>query len=127
MAIEIKCKLIDKLQVQRGTSARGAWSKQDFVVETIESYPRKICMNVWGDDKVAELGGFNVGETLMISVNIESREFNGRWYTDVRAWRIQRENNVSVPAGYAAGTGALVDDPFMGAGDDGDAEGDLPF
>ena len=72
MAIEIKCKLAGKLQVQNGSSARGAWCKQEFIVETIETYPRKICMNVWGDDKVAELSGYNVGESLIVSVNIES-------------------------------------------------------
>ncbi|MBR5183160.1 MAG: DUF3127 domain-containing protein, partial [Bacteroidales bacterium] len=48
MAMDIKCKLLDKLAVQSGTSARGPWSKQDFIVETLEQYPRKICMNVWG-------------------------------------------------------------------------------
>ena len=71
MAIDIKCRLVGKLQVQNGNSARGAWCKQDFIVETIETYPRKICMNVWGEDKVAELSGYNIGENLTISVNIE--------------------------------------------------------
>lgn len=119
MAIDIKCKLVGKLQVQNGSSARGAWCKQEFIVETIETYPRKICMNVWGDDKVAELSGYNVGETLVVSVNIESREFNGRWYTDVRAWRIQRDSEGVAPVSPAS-------DPFMNiqAEDDG---GDLPF
>lgn len=119
MALEIKCKLVDKLAVQNGTSARGPWSKQDFIVETIEQYPRKICMNVWGQDKVNELASYNAGEMLNISVNIESREFNGRWYTDVRAWRIQREAAEGAPVPPQA-------DPFMNieAEDDG---GDLPF
>lgn len=122
MAIEIKCKLLDKLAVQNGTSARGPWSKQDFIVETIEQYPRKICMNVWGQDKVNELSAFNAGEMLTVSVNIESREFNGRWYTDVRAWRIQRE-------AQEGGQMPPQGDPFMNvsatvAEDDG---GDLPF
>ena len=119
MALEIKCRLLDKLSVQNGTSARGPWCKQDFIVETLEQYPRKICMNVWGQDQVNELASFNAGEMLTVSINIESREFNGRWYTDVRAWRIQKD----------AVEGAQVPpqtDPFMNiqAEDDG---GDLPF
>lgn len=126
MAIDIKCRLVGKLQVQNGNSARGAWCKQDFIVETIETYPRKICMNVWGEDKVAELSGYNIGENLTISVNIESREFNGRWYTDVRAWRIQREN-AAQNAGVQGAAADLAADPFIGAGTDGDDEGDLPF
>lgn len=126
MAIDIKCRLVGKLQVQNGNSARGAWCKQDFIVETIETYPRKICMNVWGEDKVAELSGYNIGENLTISVNIESREFNGRWYTDVRAWRIQREN-AAQNTGVQGAAADLAADPFIGAGTDGDDEGDLPF
>ncbi|MBQ6871099.1 MAG: DUF3127 domain-containing protein [Bacteroidales bacterium] len=126
MAIDIKCRLVGKLQVQNGNSARGAWCKQDFIVETIETYPRKICMNVWGEDKVAELSGYNIGENLTISVNIESREFNGRWYTDVRAWRIQRES-AAQNAGVQGAAADLAADPFIGAGTDGDDEGDLPF
>ena len=122
MAIEIKCKLLDKLAVQNGTSARGPWSKQDFIVETIEQYPRKICMNVWGQDKANELSAFNAGEMLTVSVNIESREFNGRWYTDVRAWRIQRE-------AQEGGQMPPQGDPFMNvsAMDAEDDGGDLPF
>ena len=126
MAIDIKCRLVGKLQVQNGNSARGAWCKQDFIVETIETYPRKICMNVWGEDKVAELSGYNIGENLTISVNIESREFNGRWYTDVRAWRIQRES-AAQNAGVQGAAADLAADLFIGAGTDGDDEGDLPF
>jgi Protein of unknown function (DUF3127). len=123
MAIDIKCRLIDKLAVQSGTSARGPWSKQDFIVETQEQYPRKICMNVWGDEKVSELGSFNNGEIIIASVNIESREFNGRWYTDVRAWKIQRESASN------ATPENVQEDPFMSVSgnvqeDDG---GDLPF
>lgn len=119
MALEIKCKLLDKLAVQSGTSARGPWSKQDFIVETLEQYPRKICMNVWGQDKVNELVSYNAGEILTISVNIESREFNGRWYTDVRAWRIQRD---AVEGGQVPPQA----DPFMNIQPEDDG-GDLPF
>ena len=123
MAMDIKCKLLDKLAVQNGTSARGPWSKQDFIVETLEQYPRKICMNVWGQDKVSELAGFNPGELLVVSINIESREFNGRWYTDVRAWKIQRESAVAQQPVMPQG------DPFMNVSpaDGEDDGGDLPF
>ncbi len=125
MAIDIKCKLVSKLSVQSGNSARGEWSKQDFIVETIETYPRKICMNVWGGDKIAELTAYNEGDELNISVNIESREFNGRWYTEVRAWRVQKES-AQTPANQPST--APETDPFMNVGDSAaDEDGDLPF
>ncbi|MEF9986722.1 MAG: DUF3127 domain-containing protein [Bacteroidales bacterium] len=132
MAIEIKCNLVSKLQVQNGSSARGPWSKQDFIVETQETYPKKICMNVWGADKVLELGGYNTGEELTVSVNIESREFNGRWYTDVRAWKIQRGISAAVDNAKPIQP-VQQGDPFMNTVDNNaskfeeEGEDDLPF
>ena len=76
-------------------------------------------MNVWGQDKVNELSSYNAGEMLNVSVNIESREFNGRWYTDVRAWRIQRDAVEGAPVPSAT-------DPFMNIQTEDDG-GDLPF
>lgn len=118
MSLEITGKLIKKLAVVSGTNSRGIWSKQEFVIETQESYPKKVCMNVWGIDKVKEFEGFNEGDVLKISFNLESREFNERWYSDIRAWRIER-----VTAGTSAQT-AADSGPFE-ISDDG--EDDLPF
>ena len=96
MALEIEGRIARKLNVQTGTSSRGAWSKQEFILEYQEgNFPSQICMNVWGEDKVRDLDKYQVGDKVKISFNLSSREFNGRWYTDVRAWRIE-------PAGAAA-------------------------
>ncbi len=96
MALELEGRIARKLNVQTGTSARGAWSKQEFIFEYQEgSFPTQICMNVWGEDKVRDLEKYQVGDKVKVSVNLSSREYNGRWYTDVRAWRIE-------PAGAAA-------------------------
>ena len=87
--MELEGRIVRKLNVQSGTSARGAWSKQEFVLEYQEgNFPTQVCMNVWGDDKVKELDRYQVGDKVKVSFNLSSREFNGRWYTDVRAWRI---------------------------------------
>ena len=90
MALELTGKLLQKLTVQSGQSAKGTWSKQEFVFETQESFPRKVCMSVWGADKVAELGAIAEGEVIKVNFNLESRSFNERWYTDVRVWRMER-------------------------------------
>lgn len=71
-----------------GTSPRGAWKKQEFIIETAEQYPKKVCLAVWGD-KVDALTHYKVGDNLTASINLESREYNGRWYTDIKAWRLQ--------------------------------------
>ena len=90
MALELEGRIARKLGVQSGTSARGAWSKQEFVFEYQEgNFPTQVCMNVWGEDKVRELDKYQVGDKVKISFNLSSREYNGRWYTDVRAWRIE--------------------------------------
>ena len=105
MAMELEGRIARKLTVQTGTSARGAWSKQEFVLEYQEgNFPTQVCMNVWGDDKVRELDKYQVGDKVKISFNLSSREYNGRWYTDVRAWRIEPAGaQQSAPAGgYAA-------------------------
>ena len=96
MALELEGRIARKLNVQTGTSARGAWSKQEFIFEYQEgNFPTQVCMNVWGEDKVRELDKYQVGDKVKVSFNLSSREYNGRWYTDVRAWRIE-------PAGEAA-------------------------
>ena len=90
MALEIEGRIARKLNVQSGTSARGAWEKQEFVLEIQEgSFPSQVCMNVWGADKVRELEKYQVGDRVKIAFNLSSREYNGRWYTDVRVWRIE--------------------------------------
>lgn len=87
--MELEGTLITKLAVQSGKSARGDWAKQEFVIEYQDgNFPTKVCFNVWGADKVKELGSFRLGEKVHVSFNISSREYNGKWYTDLRAWRI---------------------------------------
>ncbi|MDR2563785.1 MAG: DUF3127 domain-containing protein [Prevotellaceae bacterium] len=99
------------LPLESGTSARGEWKKQGFIIETEEQYPRKVHINLWGE-KVQEIAGIQQGELLTVSVNVESREFNERWYTDVRAWRIQRGAvTPTQQAGTGTGTGAPMPPP----------------
>ncbi|HPF92436.1 MAG TPA: DUF3127 domain-containing protein [Tenuifilaceae bacterium] len=86
--MEIAGKLIQKLDQQSGQGRNGTWVKQEFILETQDQYPRKVCIALWGD-KVKDIDNLNIGDTLKAMINVESREFNGRWYTDVKAWRIE--------------------------------------
>ena len=102
MALELEGRIIRKLNVQTGVSARGNWSKQEFIVEYQEgSFPTQACFNVWGEDKVKDMERFQIGDQVKVSFNINSREYNGRWYTDLRAWRIEASSGQS-QAGYPA-------------------------
>lgn len=85
--MEIQGKFIKMGSLQEGTSARGAWRKQELIIETIEQYPKQVCLLCWGDtiDALATLGE---GDVINAGISIESREFNGKWYTDVRAYSL---------------------------------------
>lgn len=79
--------VLNILPLQSGTSKAGnQWQKQDFILETQGQYPRKVCICLFGDN-VAKFP-LQVGQSVTASVDIESREFNARWYTDVRAWNV---------------------------------------
>jgi hypothetical protein len=94
MALDVIGKIVQVLELQTGVSARGDWKKQEFILETEEQYPRKICISLWGD-RINDIAGIETGELITVSIALESREFNGRWYTDVRGWKIQRGGQVS--------------------------------
>jgi hypothetical protein len=132
MALEITGSLIKKLPVQSGSSVRGEWQKQEFILETQDNFPKKVCMNVWGSDKVSELSSYSEGELLKVSFNVESREFNQRWYTDIRAWKIERAGNESNSAGYSPAAPVASGGPDREQVRPGDlpsdiGEDDLPF
>ncbi len=85
--MQLTAKLVQLLPLQKGTGKNGEWKKQDIIVETEGQYPKKICVSIWGD-KINE-SQLQAGNMLNISFDIESREYNSRWYTDVKAWKIE--------------------------------------
>ena len=92
--MEITGKIIEILPERSGESARGTWRKREYVMEIEGQYSKKICFVVWGD-KIDEFA-IREGEALLASVDLESREYNGRWYTDVKAWRISRGEDIQI-------------------------------
>jgi hypothetical protein len=81
--MQLTAKLTQLLPLQIGTGKNGEWKKQDIIVETSSEYPKKICVTIWGD-KINE-SQLHIGNELKIDFDIESREYNGRWYTDIKA------------------------------------------
>jgi hypothetical protein len=116
-------KVVQLLVPQTGESSRGAWKKQDFVIETSENYPKKISIVGFQDmaDKVAEL---KEGDEVKVAINIESREYNSRWYTDVKAWKIDKVSGGSSPAASAP---LAATDDVTGVSFTSDDSDDLPF
>ena len=91
MDITITGEVIDVLQEESGQGKNGTWRKQQFVVEVPGQYPKQVAIIQWGDN--IDKFGVTKGETLTAHVDIQSREYNGRWYTDVKAWKVSRDQS----------------------------------
>jgi hypothetical protein len=86
--MEVKGKVIQLLALQSGMGKKGPWKKQEFILETQSQYPKKVCLSVWGE-KVDQYN-LAVGDLVSVAVDLESREYNGRWYTEARAWKVDK-------------------------------------
>lgn len=133
--MEIVGKIIQVLPLQEGVSKTGnPWKVQSYVLETQEQYPRKVCFEVFGEDRINN-NRCNIDDLVTVSFDLESREFNGRWYTSARAWRVQQGDTTSAtsaspqPAARQAAQAAAAPAPntqvFDASADD--ESGDLPF
>ena len=101
--------LIQKLPVQSGTSQKGEWKSQDIIIETVETYPKKIAINFYGD-KINEIEKLNINDDVTVTANVESREYNGKWYTKVSAWKVV-VNKKADPQPEPEYQSAFVDEP----------------
>lgn len=87
--MEITGKLIQLLPEVQGESARGPWVRGGFVIETGDDYPRKVAFTAFGEERVAMVKNVPMGSMVQVTFTPESREFNEKWYTDLRCSRIQ--------------------------------------
>ena len=97
LELKIAGRVVQILEEQSGEGRNGPWRKQDFVIETEGDYPAKVCITQWGDD--IEKFAVQEGERLTAHIDIRSREYNGRWYTDVKAWRVAPAGGGAAPDG----------------------------
>lgn len=97
--MEITGKLVAILEPITGTSAKGNWKKVPFVIETAEQYPKKVAMQSFKEEPIAFIESAKVGQVITAHINIESREYQGRWYTDILAWKIQGAEAASAGSG----------------------------
>lgn len=88
MDLKIAGKVVDVLDVQSGESKNGPWKKRDFILETPGKFPRKVCVTQWGEQ--VDQNNVETGEEITAYIDIQSREYKGRWYTDVKAWKIEK-------------------------------------
>lgn len=126
--LKITGRVTQVLEEQSGQGRNGLWRKREFILETPGDYPKQVCCVQWGDN--IDKNPVEVGQELTAHIDIQSREYNGRWYTDVKAWRIE---GASADGGAAQGTGPGApgaDSPAAGETGSGwgvDEDDDLPF
>ena len=121
MSLEVKGKIKQIMPVSSGVSKAGKdWQKQEFVIETDDQYPKQVCFTLF-NDKISLLQSFEVGTDVNVAFSVESREFNGRWYHNINAWRIDSlspEAPGEFPPDFSAGD--IPPEPA-------DNNNDLPF
>ncbi len=127
MALEIEGKVIKLLPEVTGEGKNGPWTKQEFVLETFGEYPKKICFETW-NDRATDIKNYPIGSVLKINFSAESREYNERWYTHLRAYRFgPLGGETAVPPPTTTAPQANISEPppvEPPADEEGD---DLPF
>ena len=113
--MEVVGKIIQVLPAQEGVGRTGnPWKVQPYVLETFDQYPRKVHFEVFGEERIKQ-NPCDIDQLVTVSFDIESREFNGRWYTSIRAWKIQQgdmtQANAVQPAPAAAPVAAAPAQP----------------
>ncbi len=121
--MEIKGRVLQLLPMQNGMGKKGPWKKQEFIIETQAQYPKKVCLSAWGD-KVDQYN-LSIGDMVNASVDLESREYNGKWYTEARAWKLEKDSSGSNGNGGGhGGPPPPTEEPFS---QENSATDDLPF
>lgn len=100
MSIQVKGTVIQILKPESGVSKAGKeWKKQEFVIETNEQFPKKVCFTLFGD-KSSLLDGISEGSEVEVFFSVESRDFNGRWFHNINAWKIEPASSAPSAKNY---------------------------
>jgi len=114
MSNTIKGRITKKLVIEKGESKAGKeWQKSGFVLDTGAQYNPEVCFSLFGEEKINLLNKFNEGQEVEVGFNVSSREFNGKYYHNLDAWKIDLIGPASV-------------DPALNSSDT-ETEDDLPF
>lgn len=97
--MEMSGRITQVFEPRGGVSARtgNSWKVQQFLLETIEQYPKRLCFEVFGEDKL-NLFNIQVGQELTVSFDIDAHEYQGRWYNQIRAWKVEPIQVGAAPA-----------------------------
>ncbi|MCD8291453.1 MAG: DUF3127 domain-containing protein [Prevotella sp.] len=125
--MEIEGIIIEVLPAREGTSARGPWKSQDYVIQTDEQYPKRCVFNVFGSDRIDSFK-IQKDQKLKVSFDIDAHEFQGRWYNSIRAWKVENIGEADVQPQPGTVIPGAQPAPFPPQPDNaGGSDDDLPF
>ena len=125
--MELTGRIISVLEKRSGVSKSTGknWESQEYVIETQDQYPKKVCFEIFGEDRIRE-SNIQVMDSVKVSFDVDAREYNGRWFNSIRAWKVEKltttnpAETVSPPEGLT--TPFMSDLPWDNKGED-----DFPF
>ena len=120
--MELTGTVIALLPEVSGQGKNGTWRKQEFILEIPSQFPKKVCISLWGDR--IDQANLKINDSVTASIDIESREYNSRWYTEVKAWKVDKAGAGAGNAGSSNSGGAPLPPVTTFNEDDSD---DLPF
>ena len=132
--MELQGRVIAVMEPREGTSARGPWKSQQYVIETHDQYPKKMVFDIFGAERIDQFA-IKAGEEILVSFDVDAHEYNGRWFNNIRAWNIQRVDAAAqagnmppaaAPIAPQSQPAAGSQAPFPPAASDSAAD-DLPF
>lgn len=91
--MQLTAKLLQILPVQSGTGKNGLWQKHSLIVETLDQYHNQICLTIWGDE--IDMSKIKIGDQLKFDYFIQSKEYNGKWYTNIIATELETEDIIT--------------------------------
>ena len=126
--MELQGKVIAVLPARSGVSARGEWKSQSFVIETHDSFPRKMVFDVFGEERLSRFN-IQLGQEVNVSFDIDAHEYNGRWFNNIRAFdvRLVDPNTVSAAQAAPAAPQQPANAPFPPQPEQSNSDDDLPF
>ena len=121
--MEFTGRIIAVLQPRGGVSKAGnEWKAQEYVIENHDQYPRKMCFEVFGNDKIEQFN-IQMGEELTVSFDIDARQWQDRWFNSIRAWKVDRVSTAAPAEGTVPPPAPTAAPDFLA----GDVKDDLPF
>jgi len=94
MELKVSGKITKILPPQNGTTKSGThWTKMTFVIDNGDQYNSTFAFEIWKDEKVRAFNEhYNIGDFVVVDFNVDTSEYNGKFYTNLKAWKVEKSD-----------------------------------